>query len=43
VHLDGTIANLTPTAATALNQAFATTAFKAGMPLGTAHITATGK
>ncbi|HMD45008.1 MAG TPA: hypothetical protein VKG43_02530, partial [Acidimicrobiales bacterium] len=42
VHLDGTVANLTPTAATALNQAFGTTAFTAGTPLGTAHIVATG-
>jgi hypothetical protein len=40
VHLDGTIANLTPTAATALNKAFGVTAFAAGMPLGTAHIVA---
>ena len=40
VHLDGTIANLTPTAATALNKAFGVTAFAAGMPLGTAHIAA---
>lgn len=42
VHLDGTIANLTPTAATALNKAFGVTAFTAGMPLGTAHITVSG-
>ena len=40
VHLDGTITNLTPTAATALNKAFGVTAFAAGMPLGTAHIVA---
>jgi len=40
VHLDGTIANLTPTAATALDKAFGVTAFAAGMPLGTAHIAA---
>ena len=40
VHLDGTIANLTPTAAAALNKAFGVTAFQAGMPLGTAHIAA---
>ena len=40
VHLDGTIVNLTPTAATALNKAFGVTAFAAGMPLGTAHIVA---
>jgi hypothetical protein len=40
VHLDGTIANLTPTAASALNKAFGVTAFAAGMPLGTAHIAA---
>jgi len=38
VHLDGTIANLTATSATALNKAFGVTAFAAGMPLGTAHI-----
>ena len=43
VHLDGTVANLTPTAASALNEAFGTTAFKAGMSLGTAHIVATGQ
>jgi len=43
VHLDGTLANVTATAATALNKAFGTTAFVAGMNLGTAHITATGK
>lgn len=42
VHLDGTVANLTPTAATALNKAFGVTAFMAGMPLGTAHIAAAG-
>jgi hypothetical protein len=41
VHLDGTIANLTPTAAAALNKAFGVSAFAAGMHLGTAHITAT--
>ena len=40
VHLDGTIANLTPTAASALNKAFGVTAFQPGMPLGTAHIAA---
>ena len=40
VHLDGTIANLTPTAASALNKAFGVTAFEAGMHLGTAHIAA---
>jgi hypothetical protein len=40
VHLDGTIANLTPTAAAALDKAFGVTAFTAGMPLGTAHIAA---
>ncbi len=42
VHLDGTIANLTPTAAAALNKAFGVSAFAAGMPLGTAHIAASG-
>ena len=40
VHLDGTVANLTPTAAAALNKAFGVTAFAAGMHLGTAHIAA---
>lgn len=43
VHLDGTVANLTTTAASALNKAFSVTAFVAGMHLGIAHITATGK
>jgi hypothetical protein len=42
VHLDGTVANLTLTAASALNKAFGVTAFAAGMPLGTAHIAASG-
>jgi hypothetical protein len=42
VVLNGTVAKLTPTAASALNQAFATTAFKAGLPLGTVHLVASG-
>lgn len=42
VHLDGTVASLTPTAASALNSAFATTAFKAGLELGVVHIIAAG-
>jgi len=40
VVLDGTVAKLTDTAATALNGAFATTAFKAGLALGTVHLIA---
>jgi len=40
VHLDGTVANLTPTAASALDKAFGVTAFQSGMHLGTAHIAA---
>jgi hypothetical protein len=40
VHLDGTIASLTATAAGALNKAFSTTAFKAGLELGVVHIIA---
>ena len=40
VHLDGTIASLTATAAGALNKAFGTTAFKAGIELGVVHIIA---
>jgi hypothetical protein len=40
VVLDGTVARLTDTAATALNGAFATTAFKAGLALGTVHLVA---
>lgn len=43
VHLDGTIATLTGTAATALNATFATTAFKAGLKLGVVHIIASGE
>ncbi len=42
VTLDGTVAKLTETAATALNGAFATTAFKAGLPLGTVHLVLAG-
>jgi hypothetical protein len=43
VVLDGTVAKLTQTAATALDQAFHTTALTAGIPLGTVHLVATGK
>ncbi|MDQ6784260.1 MAG: hypothetical protein M3063_12655 [Actinomycetota bacterium] len=42
VHLDGTIVNLTQTAAGALNTTFGTTAVKAGLPLGVAHIIVAG-
>ncbi len=42
VHLDGTIVNLTDTAAQALNTTFGTTAVKAGLPLGVAHIIVAG-
>jgi hypothetical protein len=42
VVLDGTVARLTATAATALNGAFATTAFKAGLALGTVHLIVAG-
>lgn len=42
VHLDGTVASLTATAAKALNAAFGTTAFTAGIELGVAHIIAKG-
>ena len=42
VHLDGTIVNLTQTAATALNTTFGTTAVKAGLTLGVAHIIVSG-
>lgn len=41
VTLDGTIAKLTATAASALNKAFATTAFTPGLALGTVHLVAT--
>jgi hypothetical protein len=40
VHLDGTVADLTATAAAALNKAFATTGFQAGIELGVVHIIA---
>ena len=40
VHLDGTVASLTATAAGALDKAFGTTAFKAGIVLGVVHIIA---
>lgn len=42
VHLDGTIVNLTDTAAQALDTTFGTTAVKAGLPLGVAHIIVAG-
>jgi hypothetical protein len=42
VHLDGTKVELTPQAASALNQKFGTSAVKAGLELGVAHIAATG-
>jgi hypothetical protein len=42
VVLDGTVAKLTQTAATALDGAFKTTAVKAGLPLGTVHLVAKG-
>ncbi len=42
VVLDGTVAKLTETAATALDGAFKTTAVKAGLPLGTVHLVAKG-
>lgn len=42
VHLDGTIVNLTQGAATALDTTFGTTAVKAGLELGIAHIIAAG-
>jgi hypothetical protein len=40
VHLDGTVASLTATAAAALDKAFGTTALKAGIELGVVHIIA---
>ncbi len=42
VVLDGTVAKLTDTAASALNAAFKTDAIKAGLPLGTVHLVAKG-
>lgn len=42
VVLDGTVAKLTDTAATALDKAFNVTALKAGIPLGTVHLVAKG-
>jgi hypothetical protein len=42
VALDGTVAKLTPTAAGALNKAFGTSAFTAGLPLGVVHLVASG-
>ena len=42
VVLDGTVANLTDGAATALDTAFGTQAIKGGTPLGTVHLVAKG-
>ena len=42
IVLRGTVAKLTPTAATALDQAFATTAVTAGMPLGQVAVVTSG-
>jgi hypothetical protein len=42
VVLDGTVAELTQTAATALDTTFGTTAVKAGLPLGVVHLVASG-
>ncbi len=41
VHLDGTVAKLSTTAADALNKTFGVTLFKQGIPLGVVHIVAT--
>ena len=42
VVLDGTVAKLTATAASALDQTFGTTAFTPGVALGTVHLVASG-
>ena len=42
VVLDGTVAKLTPTAASALNSTFGVSAFQEGTPLGTVHLVASG-
>lgn len=42
VTLDGTVAELTSVAASALDKAFGTRAFTAGMAVGTVHLVATG-
>ena len=42
VHLDGTVAKLTQTAASALDAAFHTTAVTEGLPLGVVHLVASG-
>lgn len=42
VVLDGTVAKLTDAAAQAIDQTFGTTAVKAGLPLGTVHLVASG-
>ena len=40
VVLQGTVAKLTATGATALNATFGVTAFKEGIPLGVVHLVA---
>lgn len=42
VHLDGTVAKLSSTAAEALNTTFGVSLFKQGIPVGVVHITAMG-
>ena len=42
VHLDGTVAKLSTTAASALNSTFGVSLFKQGIPIGVVHITAAG-
>ncbi|MDQ2960528.1 MAG: hypothetical protein M3R48_05700 [Candidatus Dormibacteraeota bacterium] len=42
VHLDGTVASLSQTAASALNSTFGVSLFKQGIVVGVVHITATG-
>jgi hypothetical protein len=42
VHLDGTVAKLSSSAAAAMNSTFGVTLFKQGIPLGVVHIVATG-
>lgn len=41
IHLDGTVAKLSATAASALNSTFGVSVFSAGIPLGVVHIIAT--
>jgi hypothetical protein len=43
IHLDGTIAKLSATAASALNSTFGVSLFKQGIPLGVVHIVASAK